>query len=131
MLRSEMGLLRNQLRFQSDDLRSFALASETINVSCSFINLDIGVAHPLKLSRALDTANATLSIASLNEHFDVPASVDSLFTGRSALLNELKTTGLRTFSKGHNGQKRLVICGSGGSGKTQFCCKLAEEWREE
>jgi nucleoside-triphosphatase THEP1 len=28
-------------------------------------------------------------------------------------------------------QKRFVICGIAGSGKTQFCCKFAEDNRDQ
>ena len=81
---------------------------------------------------ALDTAKAVASLASENQHFDIPQPVRSIFTGRQEQLLELKETILAPDSTSHNYsiQKRFVIYGLGGSGKTQFCCKFAQDNRQ-
>ena len=61
-----------------------------------------------------------------NIHFHIPVSVVSFFKGRHALLEELKAEILKPTG---NVQKRFVIYGFPGSGKTQFCCKLAQDLR--
>lgn len=67
----------------------------------------------------------------LNEFFDIPQSVSSIFTGRETLLRDLRDL-LIPKEAGDRGdfQRRFIIHGLGGSGKTQFCCKFAEENRD-
>ena len=97
--------------------------------------------HPLLESRsgskmrgAFDAAAAVASLGSQNEHFDIPQSVSSIFTGREDCLMELASlmfnSPVEDVSPGRqNAQKRFVILGLGGSGKTQFCCKFAQDNR--
>lgn len=73
-------------------------------------------------------ASATDAVASvkLNKHFHVPRAISSIYTGREPLLNQLKALlGLAD----SNIQKRFVVYGMGGSGKTEFCCKFAQDNR--
>ena len=71
-------------------------------------------------------------LASANRHFDIPQPVSTIFTGREAQLEELKTAFLIQPPSGQNQmQKRFVIHGMGGSGKTQFVCKFAQEYRRQ
>ena len=61
-----------------------------------------------------------------NFHFHIPAAVVPFFKGQRKLLDELKTE----FTKPPGiVQKRFVIYGLAGSGKTQFCCKFAQDLR--
>ncbi|MCJ1299497.1 hypothetical protein MMC08_002289 [Hypocenomyce scalaris] len=67
------------------------------------------------------SAEAVLSFASANKHFDIPQTVSSihwrtLFAPSSAVQSPT--------------QERFVIYGVGGSGKTQFCCKFAQDYRK-
>jgi archaellum component FlaC len=85
----------------------------------------------VSLREAVDSVAATVKLESTNQHFDTPQSVRTIFTGREAQLEDLKQ--LLVTSNGlnrHQFQKRFVIYGLGGSGKTQFCCKFAEENRD-
>ena len=61
-----------------------------------------------------------------NVHFDIPTGVVDFFKGRHDLLEQLQRE--LTMPQG-NMQKRFVIYGFPGSGKTQFCCKLAQNLR--
>ncbi|KAA6413838.1 MAG: hypothetical protein FRX48_02200 [Lasallia pustulata] len=82
------------------------------------------------LRSSVQSASAIASLASPNKHFDIPQTVSSIFTGREASLQELKNTLTTPRSPGQRQtQKRLIIYGLGGSGKTQFCCKFAQENR--
>jgi hypothetical protein len=73
-----------------------------------------------------------------NEHFYTPKPVDSFYTGREEEAEKLKAWLLPTrvekagtvSEKAQVKQKRFVIYGIGGSGKTQFCCKFAEDNRD-
>lgn len=74
-----------------------------------------------------------------NKHFDTPKPVDQFYTGRVDEAEQLKNWFLpkspsiqgRVPEKTHTKQKRFVIYGVGGSGKTQFCCKFAEDNRDQ
>ncbi|KHN98862.1 tetratricopeptide repeat domain-containing protein [Metarhizium album ARSEF 1941] len=67
---------------------------------------------------------------SRNEYFETPQSVTSLFTGRQNLLDDLSGTFIQSGAAKAETQRRFVIYGLGGAGKTQFCCKFAEENRD-
>ena len=62
-----------------------------------------------------------------NVHWCIPRSVNTLFTGRSEILRRIKsaiTTG------DVNTQRRFVITGMGGQGKSEICLKIADQVRE-
>ena len=66
-----------------------------------------------------------------NEFFDIPQSVSSIYTGRDSLLHELGDILIQPpGGLPQQQQRRFVIHGLGGSGKTQFCCKFAEDNRD-
>jgi tetratricopeptide (TPR) repeat protein len=62
----------------------------------------------------------------------VPRPVNSLFTGRSKLVDRMQTA-LRNGDgdAGTTKQKRLVITGIGGMGKSEVCLKVADLMRDE
>lgn len=66
-----------------------------------------------------------------NKFFFIPQVVSSIFTGREdvagIVANSLLTAGESTAFRQ---QRRFVIHGIGGSGKTQFCSKFAQDHRE-
>jgi tetratricopeptide (TPR) repeat protein len=83
------------------------------------------------LRQSIDLARGTIKTMSSNKHFDIPQPVSSIYTGREMSLQDLKEflvtpPGLPI----RNYQTRFVVHGIGGSGKTQFCCKFAEENRD-
>ncbi|KAL8775872.1 MAG: hypothetical protein Q9194_003555 [Teloschistes cf. exilis] len=69
---------------------------------------------------------------SLNEHFYIPRAVSSMFTGKADLLNDLRHClfDSSTEMQKQHVQKRFIIYGLGGSGKTEFCCKFAQDNRQ-
>ena len=88
-------------------------------------------------SKAFAAVKAIVALDSNNKYFDIPQSVSSIFTGRDAMLDKLQTwmfeisPSTRASLGSHRSlQKRFVVYGLGGSGKTQFCCKFAQEHRE-
>lgn len=66
-----------------------------------------------------------------NQYFSVPEAVKGYFTGRGTLLEGLGRTLDDDPSQEYRAQKRFVVQGLGGSGKTQFCCKFAELNRQK
>jgi len=62
-----------------------------------------------------------------NEYFMTPQSVSNLFVGRKSELHNLKQD---LEGRGSTlSTRRVVIYGINGSGKTQFCCKFAQDNR--
>lgn len=82
------------------------------------------------LEAAVGTAADSINRASANHHFDIPQSVSSVFTGRDPLLRELRDLIVPPRGITRDQQRRLVVHGLGGSGKTQLCCKFAEDNRD-
>lgn len=67
-----------------------------------------------------------------NKYYNIPYNVSSTFTGRDGICQRLQETCL--LSSGAlalTGQKRFVLYGLGGSGKTQICLKFAQDNREK
>lgn len=77
----------------------------------------------------LATAETVRKLASTNVHYMVPQSVSSNYTGRQASLEVLKRSFVE--SEKVKGTKVFVVYGLGGSGKTQFCCKFAQDNRND
>lgn len=61
----------------------------------------------------------------------VPRPSSSYFTGRRLQLEQLRSNLLPPSSQEVAGRKVVVVLGLGGSGKTQFCLKFAEQCKEE
>ncbi|KAL1798238.1 hypothetical protein ACET3X_002275 [Alternaria dauci] len=72
-----------------------------------------------------------------NEHFDIPKPVDPFYTGREDYAERLRSWFLpsscqkqRVATTAKAEQKRFVVYGLGGAGKTQFCSKFAQDNRQ-
>jgi hypothetical protein len=67
----------------------------------------------------------------VNKHWLVPRSTNTNFTGQGWLIQKLNRALLPT-SADHRqrGQRRFVIFGLGGVGKSEICLKFAEENRD-
>jgi tetratricopeptide (TPR) repeat protein len=68
--------------------------------------------------------------AAQNVHWMIPRPVSSLFTGRSELVKRIQST-IRNNDPGIVKQKRLVITGMGGIGKSEVCLQVADLMRNE
>jgi hypothetical protein len=67
-----------------------------------------------------------------NKHFFLPQAVSSIFTEREEMSQRVKQSLLAQESIiSSRRQRRLIIYGMGGSGKTQLCCKFAQDHREK
>jgi hypothetical protein len=60
-------------------------------------------------------------------HWKVPRATNSLFTGRTKVLERVKNIMRRDVPD----QKRFIITGLGGLGKSEICLKTANEMRQE
>lgn len=120
----ELQRLRNNLRVRQNAL-SFALnALNAVNVyvSCALPN---GMLMSISVSPGRPSNHLERSESLHNEHF-IAQAVSSTYTGRSKHHNLLKRW-LFDEPVQSTLQKRFVICGPPGSGKTEFCCKFASD----
>ena len=75
--------------------------------------------------------NNIQSRAPHNKYFEVPRNVSSIFTGREDICRDLRERCLPSDPpSAQKTQKRYVLHGLGGSGKTQVCLKFAQDHRE-
>lgn len=82
---------------------------------------------------ALDRVSATLKSSEpvdINEYFNIPQPVDSNYIGREDKAAKLADLFFSHVPGQSEEQKRFVIYGVGGSGKTQFCCKFAQDHQQ-
>lgn len=71
-----------------------------------------------------------ISLASANEHLSLPQKIEKFYTGRLNLSTQVEDAFSTPPSPGQSRlQKRIVIFGMGGFGKTQFCCEYAQRYR--
>lgn len=63
-------------------------------------------------------------------HWKVPRTVNSLFTRRTALLVRIQAV-LLSDATSSNKQKRFVITGLGGQGKSEICLQVANLLKDE
>jgi phage/plasmid-associated DNA primase len=61
----------------------------------------------------------------------VPRPINNLFTGRSELLLRIQKAIRYDQASSLDKQKRFVIIGMGGQGKSEICLKVASQMREE
>jgi len=67
-----------------------------------------------------------------NKFFSVPYSASSIFTGRQDITERLERSILPDRTKTQLPmQKRFILYGLGGSGKTQFCLKFIQDHRQK
>ncbi|QIW97933.1 hypothetical protein AMS68_003451 [Peltaster fructicola] len=69
------------------------------------------------------------SLTCLNEHFLIPRATSSIYKGRADILTSLRAAYDEVRYTAF--EKRFVIYGGGGSGKTEFCCRFAQENRHQ
>jgi Cdc6-like AAA superfamily ATPase len=70
------------------------------------------------------------NLVSYNKHFEVPLLLSTVFTGRGEDLQRLTTAFAAGLASLDHHQRRFVLFGLGGSGKTQICLKYVQEHRE-
>ncbi|KAK4610732.1 hypothetical protein CLAFUR4_14082 [Fulvia fulva] len=66
----------------------------------------------------------------INKYFDVPKTVHSCYVGRESESETLASAFFSRTEGAQTQQRRFVISGVGGSGKTQFCCKFAHDYQQ-
>ena len=111
----------------SEDVR---LLSEQLRSQLANLEGSDGKFNP-NIRNSIRSAAMVASSVSLNKHFTIPQTVSSIYTGRSRILLELKKAFIGSSDRSDlSAQKRLVIYGLGGSGKTQFSCKFAQDNRQ-
>ncbi|ERF69939.1 hypothetical protein EPUS_05483 [Endocarpon pusillum Z07020] len=138
----QLGTLVRGLESQLEHMQDTALPPyESIAGSAvytDFTLVSLSVLNQIRTSINIFGNSVTHTTSMTNKHFDTPKPVDQFYTGRTDQAEQLNNWLLtkdyerRDMSpeKTHAKQKRFVIYGVGGSGKTQFCCKFAEDNRD-
>ncbi|KAK3293622.1 tetratricopeptide repeat domain-containing protein [Chaetomium fimeti] len=117
--------LGQSLEYQITNLRHTAKSTDSSHYD------QAAVSALEELRESVTSAALAIQSASTNHHFDIPQSVSSIFTGREILLQELQRLFVpRPGMMRDEMQRRFIIHGVGGSGKTQFCCKFAQDNRD-
>jgi hypothetical protein len=84
----------------------------------------------IKLELALTGTDC--SGISTNVHWNVPRTVNSLFTGRTEILTKIQEALHHSHkTPSIEQQKRFVITGLGGQGKSEICLKIADLVRQQ
>ena len=74
---------------------------------------------------------AVCDVSSFNKHYHIPHHLSAIFTGREDVIQKISEGCLPSDTAEEQiKQKRFVLYGLGGSGKTQICIKFAEDFRE-
>jgi Mrp family chromosome partitioning ATPase len=97
------------------------------NTPCAASHGSIGVSG-VRLCTCMSLLNK--ACVAKNEHWMVQQPLDGLFIGRSELIAQIQSA-IRTDDPGKTKQKRLVITGMGGIGKSELCLRIANDMRQE
>lgn len=79
----------------------------------------------------MESAPADHAKPSGNVHWMIPRTVNSLFTGRAELLDRIRDAVNGNVNYNAREQKRFIISGLGGQGKSEVCLMVANLMREE
>jgi hypothetical protein len=63
-----------------------------------------------------------------NVHWCIPRSVNTLFTGRTEVLDRIERAITPRVSE--KKQRRFIITGIGGQGKSEICLRIADQVRD-
>ena len=131
--------LESKLEYAQDTPLPPYRAVAATSVYNEFTSVSLSVLNQIGTSINSIGDGATHKKLVTNKHFDTPKPVDPFYTGRVEQAEQLKSWLLPKASQSqdkapekiHEKQKRFVVYGVGGSGKTQFCCKFAEDNRDQ
>jgi hypothetical protein len=83
-----------------------------------------------RVKRMRNNPNHNNILSSYNKYFEVPHSLSPVFTGRDKDLQRLATSLAARKPSEEQDQRRFVLFGLGGSGKTQICLNYLQKHRE-
>ena len=120
------GNTSNSIDHLTDELRGLSLELKA-QISALYARVDHSTVEDFR--QQLRSATALASSISYNRHFNIPQNVSSYYTGREKILVELR----RAFHEetASQTQKRFIVYGLGGAGKSQFVSKFAQDNRED
>ncbi|TVY67461.1 Protein SERAC1, partial [Lachnellula suecica] len=82
--------------------------------------------------KRIHMGSAAMNIVVENEFYIVPHSVNPHFTGRNDIRRQLSEALVGDgYGRSSRAQRKFVLYGLGGSGKTQMCLKFAEDHRKK
>ena len=85
-----------------------------------------------KQERVPQDSSYVCSASSYNKHYNIPHNLSAIFTGRDDIIQNICEGCLPSDTRERPiKQKRFVLYGLGGSGKTQICIKFAQDYQEK
>ena len=101
------------------------LATQRTNEASELVGFDV------RNNNKLFTYHNKRALKIQNKYFRIPRNASNIYTGRDEFTQGLREKMLMsTPNLGVRRQRRFVLYGLGGSGKTQFCLKFVQENRE-
>ena len=101
------------------------LATQRTNEASELVGFDVRNDNKPYPNRDQETGTTQ------NKYFRIPHNVSNIYTGRDKFTQGLRERMLvSTPNPGAHRQRRFVLYGLGGSGKTQFCLKFVQEYRD-
>ena len=92
--------------------------------------IELEAAELMRVDSGLSEENAPVVIK--NEYFSVPRIASSIFTGRAGVAERVRQKFFATDRQNDGNQHKIfVLYGLGGSGKSQFCLKFAQDNRDQ
>lgn len=112
------------------DLKDKTQPSQPSADDNEFEGTSAGALHAV--AKSAEAVERSMTDANANKYFDIPDAVAVPYVGREREAEELAAWLLPDSSDKARVrmQRRFVVHGVSGSGKTQFCCKFAEDHRE-
>ena len=98
-----------------------------LNRSCTWVQI-----HTLSTVCGFAYVNLDIrSASSYNKYYCVPQNLSAIFTGRDNIIQMISEVCLPSDNENNRTtQKRFVLYGLGGSGKTQTCIKFAHDYQK-
>ncbi|KAL9053334.1 MAG: hypothetical protein Q9162_004834 [Coniocarpon cinnabarinum] len=138
-LNSELNMMLNAIQLVSDELHRSQLTHSMEELPSKIAqellvqlkgSIDVLDKTDPSLQPSIKSARAAIQYSSLNKFFDVRDADVSDWTGRQRYLDELRDSLLGSKSVDVKIQKRFIVHGIAGAGKTQFATKFASDYRE-
>jgi hypothetical protein len=92
--------------------------------------IELEAAELMRVDSGLSEHNTAIVVR--NEYFSVPRIASSIFTGRADVADRVRQKFFTTDRQNDSSQHKIfVLYGLGGSGKSQFCLKFAQDNRDQ
>lgn len=110
--------------------RSFSIPGSQVDIYIYQASPNRALWCPSHCTSGLGVPVLMMEFIDENKHWIVPRGSSPRFTGRTGIMEELEQQLCASAKKNEDKQRRFVIIGMGGMGKSELCLKVAENLRE-